>query len=230
MRTGVSVRALRRSAEGRELETGPVPAPELLTADAVILAVPAAAAAKVLRSASGLTSSRLMDVESASVAVVAAAVPREQFAGIDGSGLLVPPVEGTAVKAATFSSSKWAWVGTGSDLVVVRLSLGRAGEVRTLQRDDDELTAVALADLGAMLGRPIAPADTLVTRWGGALPQYSVGHRARVESVRTAVAGIPGLALCGAYLDGVGVPACIASAERAVRELDLTAAAGRIGA
>ena len=61
--------------------------------------------------------------------------------------------------------------------------------------------------------------DARVTRWGGGLPQYAVGHLARVERVRAAVALQPGLAVCGAAYDGVGIPACVASAEQAVRDV-----------
>ena len=61
-------------------------------------------------------------------------------------------------------------------------------------------------------------------RWGGGLPQYAVGHLDRVARVRAAVAGVPGLAVCGAPYDGVGIPAVIGSAHRAVAAiLDTTA-------
>jgi oxygen-dependent protoporphyrinogen oxidase len=61
--------------------------------------------------------------------------------------------------------------------------------------------------------------DTHVQRWGGALPQYAVGHLERVARIRSAVAAVPGLAVCGAAYDGVGVPAVIGSARRAAAEV-----------
>ncbi len=63
------------------------------------------------------------------------------------------------------------------------------------------------------------PSDVHVQRWGGALPQYAVGHLDRVARVRAGIAGVPGLALCGAAYDGVGIPAVIGSARRAVASL-----------
>ena len=63
------------------------------------------------------------------------------------------------------------------------------------------------------------PVDAHVQRWGGALPQYAVGHLDRVRRVRAAVAQQPGLAVCGAAYDGVGIPACIASAEAAATQV-----------
>jgi oxygen-dependent protoporphyrinogen oxidase len=151
---------------------------------------------------------------------VAALLPRDALAGLPGSGVLVPPVEGRPVKAVTFSSAKWGWTDRlHPDLVVARMSLGRDGEAEVLQRDDEDLTRLALDDLQGLLGRPARPAATRVVRWGGSLPQPDVGHLDRVRRVRTAVAQVPGLAVCGAVLDGVGIPACIGAADRAAHEL-----------
>ena len=85
-----------------------------------------------------------------------------------------------------------------------------------LQRSDAELVEVAVADLRAVLGPAVpSPVDAHVQRWGGGLPQYAVGHLERVARIREAVAAVPGLAVCGAAYDGVGIPAVIASARRA---------------
>jgi oxygen-dependent protoporphyrinogen oxidase len=88
-----------------------------------------------------------------------------------------------------------------------------------LQRDDDELVAICVTELGELLQSPVRPVDAHVARWGGALPQYAVGHVDRVARIRRAVACVPGLAVCGAAYDGVGVPACISSADLAVESL-----------
>jgi oxygen-dependent protoporphyrinogen oxidase len=81
------------------------------------------------------------------------------------------------------------------------------------------LAAVALADLRAATGLRGEPTATRVVRWGGALPQYAVGHRSRVARLRAAVARVGDLAVCGAAYDGVGIPACVAAAERAAGEV-----------
>ena len=93
-------------------------------------------------------------------------------------------------------------------------SLGRAGEARSLQASDEELVAASLSDLSEVVGVDAAPVDAHVQRWGGGLPQYALGHRHRVDRVRADLP--PGLALCGAAYDGVGIPAVIGSARRAV--------------
>jgi oxygen-dependent protoporphyrinogen oxidase len=152
----------------------------------------------------------------------ASSVP--ELAATHSSGFLVPPLERRRIKAATFSFAKWGWVreagsANGGGLLLLRTSLGRYGEETALQASDEELVAWSLADLRDAVGVRAVPVDTHVQRWGGGLPQYAVGHLDRVERIRAAVAGVPGLALCGAAYDGVGIPAVIASAHRAAAQV-----------
>jgi oxygen-dependent protoporphyrinogen oxidase len=129
----------------------------------------------------------------------------------DSSGFLVPPVEGRRIKGATYSFSKWAWVGAASELRILRASLGRHREEAVLQVPDDELVAIVVRELAEATGQPIEPVDVHVQRWGGGLPQYAVGHVDRVARIRAAVDAVPGLAVCGAAYDGVGIPAVVGS-------------------
>ena len=218
LRTSAMVRVLRRTPTGWRCEVGPASAPEAVDADAVVVAVPAPAAARMLGPEAGGLAAELAGIEYASVAVVTLAFPADQVNLPAGSGFLVPAVERRLVKAATFSSVKWPWY-AGSDVAVVRCSIGRFGDTADLQRDDAELVAGALADLAAIVGIRAQPIDSIVTRWAGALPQYDVGHLARVARIRSAAARLPGFAFCGAAYDGVGIPACIAGAQRAVASL-----------
>ncbi len=235
IRTHCTVRDLQRLQNGWRLETGPAPAPVQLLADQVIVAVPPPAAARLLRRECLAAAVELADIPMASVAVIVAVLPAVQAAGLTGSGVLVPPIEGHLIKAATFSSAKWSWVGeqaASQDCVLIRISVGRAGEEQDLQLPDDALAAAAVHDLGLVLRRTLAPTAVLVQRWGGGLPQYQVGHIDRVRRIRSSIAAAGGLAICGAALDGVGIPACIASAGRAVADLAAARSAqqGRIGA
>ncbi|MDR7252363.1 oxygen-dependent protoporphyrinogen oxidase [Nocardioides sp. BE266] len=219
VRTSATVRALRRTTSGWAVTVGPTTHPETLEAGAVVLATPAAPTARLLGEVAPGAAAELAAVETASVAVVtlvfrAQDVPDALF---DRSGFLVPPVEQRTIKASTFSFAKWGWVrDLDPDLVVLRTSLGRHGEESTLQATDEGLVRVSLADLAAMAGITATPVDTHVQRWGGALPQYVVGHVERVARIRAAIADLPGLAVCGAAYDGVGIPAVIGSARRAV--------------
>ncbi|SOD74069.1 oxygen-dependent protoporphyrinogen oxidase [Jatrophihabitans sp. GAS493] len=224
VRTGVTVRGLRRlGPDGFELQCGATISPERIMADKVIVATPAGKAAALLREVAPVAARELAAIETSSVAIVTLAYRAEALrsgAGLPaGSGLLIAPGEGFSVKATTFTSQKWP--GTPPDLVVLRASLGRAGETVVLQRDDAELTRLVRSDLARLTGLTAAPVDALVTRWAGGLPQYAVGHPERIERIRGALADVAGLAACGATYEGVGIPACIASAHRAVAQLGL---------
>ena len=219
VRTSATVRALRRTPAGWALAVGPTASVETVDTDTLVLATPASATARLLGDVAPDAAGELGSVEAASVAVVTLAFRAQDVpdALLDRSGFLVPPVEGRTIKASTFSFAKWAWVrDLDPDVVVLRTSLGRHREEATLQAADEGLVRVSLADLAAMAGISARPVDTHVQRWGGALPQYAVGHLDRVARVRAAVGAQPGLAVCGAAYDGVGVPAVISSARRAV--------------
>jgi len=212
-----TVRRVRRTTTGYELETGPVPAPTVLQADAIVVAVPASPAARMLSELVPQASTELAAIEYASMAIVTLAVRKEDWpSGATGSGFLVPSVEGRTIKASTYSHAKWQWSGdAGGDLAVLRCSVGRLGEEHVLQRSDEELAALASADLRQAVGLEAPVVGSLVTRWGGGLPQYAVGHLDRIDRVEAAVAEEPGLAVCGAAYRGVGIAACIASASMA---------------
>jgi oxygen-dependent protoporphyrinogen oxidase len=143
----------------------------------------------------------------------------------EGSGFLVPPVDGHTIKASTFASRKWGWIDRQDpDLLVLRTSVGRYGDTAVLEKDDADLVDISRHDLREATGLSATPVASRVTRWDDGLPQYPVGHHARVARVRAHVAALPGLAVCGAAYDGVGIPACVASANAAVDQLagDLT--------
>jgi len=141
-------------------------------------------------------------------------------ADLEGSGFLVPPVDGRQIKASTFSFNKWDWVrDLDPEVRILRTSIGRHREEAALQVDDDELVRRSLLDLAAATGLAATPVDAHVQRWGGGLPQYAVGHLDRVARIRADVATVPGLAVCGAAYDGVGIPAVIASARRAADQI-----------
>ena len=221
IRTSAMVRELARTPAGWRLTVGSADAPERLDADAVIIAVPGRPASRLLTGVAGAAAVALGEIRYASMAIVTLAYPVTAFdAPLTGSGFLVPPVDGRAVKAVTFSTVKWPHLRRGEPgLHIVRCSVGRLGEDAVLQRDDAELAALAAADLRDATGAQGQPVDVRVSRWGGGLPQYSVGHLDRVARIRAGIAAQPGLAVCGAAYDGVGIPACVSTARLAVDQV-----------
>jgi oxygen-dependent protoporphyrinogen oxidase len=204
IRLGTAVRELRRTAKGWELLAGT----ETVTVDAVVLAVPARHAARLLHT------EPLVDY--ASVALVTLAVPGARLP--DLSGFLVPAEEGTLMKAATFFTTKWAHLTRPDGVALVRGSVGRYGEEPLLHRADGDLAAHVHRELSTLVGEDLpAPVGTHVRRWGGSLPQYAPGHLDRVAATRAALPAT--LALAGAGYDGVGIPACVRSGEAAADEV-----------
>jgi oxygen-dependent protoporphyrinogen oxidase len=227
LRTGLPVCDITRHGPGWRLRIGAnptahAPADNTVEADAVVLAVPAPSARRLLADLVPAASAAFGEVELASMAVVALALPPGTRLP-DASGILIGQGERDAsgvpyaAKAFTFSSRKWAHFGSGP--VLVRGSVGRFGELGALQADDVELVRVVRDDLARLTGVTAAPVETLVTRWGGGLPQYGTGHLERVERIEKAIAGVPGLAVAGATLHGVGLPACVATAEAAAQRI-----------
>ncbi|BAL92049.1 putative protoporphyrinogen oxidase [Actinoplanes missouriensis 431] len=225
---GLPVRELIRTATGWRLVLGPAPAPRTEDVDAVVLAVPAKPASRLLAEVAPAVAQAVGTLTYASVALAGLALPPGTVLP-ELSGFLVPPGEGTLVKAATFFTRKWPHLDRPGGPVVVRASLGRAGEEDRLQLDDAALLEWARRELGELLdrarqelgepaGAPLpAPAASWIQRWGGALPQYAPGHADRVAAARAALP--PGLALAGAAFDGVGIPVCVASGERAADDV-----------
>lgn len=223
VRRRTPVRALAR-VDGRwRLTLGPGQGD--LDADAVVLAVPAPAAARLLAAVAPDAARAAGGIELASSAVVALAYRAADATTLPpSSGVLVAAGEPLAVKAGTWSARKWRHLAPADGLVRLRVSLGRFGEAATLQVDDAELVARARADLATLTGITAAPVAVHVQRWGGGLPQYGVGHLDRVRAVEEA--SPPGLAVAGAALRGVGVPACVGTARAAAERVAAHAVAG----
>ena len=183
-----TVRSVTRTPTGFALECGAVPMNERIEADAVIVAAPAAKAARLLRDVAPAAATELAGIDSASMAITTFV-----FDGVTpppGSGLLVGSGERLAVKAVTLSSQKWPLEAGGR--TVLRASVGRAGEPQALQMPDEDLLALVRRELRPLLGIDAEPVDATVTRWGGGLPQYGVGHVERIARVRAAVDAVPG--------------------------------------
>lgn len=181
-------------------------------ADRLVMAVPANVLARLATGFAPHTAAAASRISHASSVVVALAVP----AGApfpDNSGVLVATGERLHAKALTLTSRKWGSWGYGGKVELLRLSFGRVGDSR-IHASERELVTWAVQDLETLFGATVDPLELRVQRWAAAMPQYRSGHAELVNAVR---AGLPQtVAVAGNYLDGIGVPACIASADRAV--------------
>ncbi len=208
--------AIVRDGERWRVTTGD----DEVTADAVVLAVPAHPAAQLLAPLVPDAARELATLRAASVATVALAYPRAGEAELpDLSGVLVPRTEGRLTKAITAASRKWPHHAERPQWLL-RASVGRIDDDRHRHLDDEELARRVDAEVRWVTGLRRPAAAWRVRRWEDALPQYDVGHRERVDRLRHALrTQTPGLHVAGAALDGVGLAARAAEAERLAHEL-----------
>lgn len=213
IRTGSSVEALERRAD-RWLVVADDDT--VFDADVVVLATPAFVTAPLLEPFSPSAAATLGAIAYASVTLVTLSYPVDGFARpFAGSGVLVPRTEGRLLTACSVFSNKWPHLAVDGE-VVVRASVGRSGDDRSLGLDDETLVEQVHAELAEMLGL-VAPATTSrVSRWAASFPQFPASHLVAMDAVEANLrADAPGIAVTGAYLRGVGIPACIGSARAA---------------
>ncbi len=210
--------------------TGPIGSdrPEF---DGVILAAPAPRAAVLLAPHVPVAAGLLSSIHYASVAVVTVSLAGGSIpAPLRGTGFLVPrtsAVDGrpALITGCTYLGRKWPHLSRpGEELI--RVSVGRFGDDRFASLDDTSLTSAVLGEMATLTDIQGEPLDAMVTRWEAAFPQYEVGHLIRVGRIEDDLAGLPGLAVAGAALRGVGIPACIGSGRAAARRVLASLAAG----
>ncbi|MGB7362260.1 MAG: protoporphyrinogen oxidase [Rhodococcus sp. (in: high G+C Gram-positive bacteria)] len=190
--------------------------------DGVLVAVPAPAASTLLARVHHDLGTRLASISLGSSALVALAYDVCELPSNSGVLVATGELDGHGAplraKAFTLSSRKWPHLQErGGELV--RVSFGRFGDAAIVDESDAVLIAAARRDLTEVLGIEAPPSAAVVQRWRGGLPQYRPGHVGLVAEIETASADLDRLELAGAYLHGVGVPACIATASSAATRL-----------
>jgi len=186
-----------------------------LTADAVVLAVPAFAGADLLAALSPPAAAVLRDIPYADVATVTLAYPpRAVRRDVDGTGFLVPSEEGLLTVGCTWLTAKWPHLATGSPVLLLRAMVGRHQDRRFADLDDAELVARVHGELVPIMGLTELPAEARVHRWPRAIPQYTVGHQDRLSRLDKALGSVPGLYVTGAAYRGVGLAGCIVQAAQ----------------
>jgi oxygen-dependent protoporphyrinogen oxidase len=219
MRTGKTVASLRQNgggAWGVKLSDG-----STIEGDAVILATESWAAQSLVRRIDPAIADALANIPASSSGTISIAF-NEKEVGFDlnAFGVLCPLVEGRALMAATFSSTKWPGRAPAGK-VLLRGFVGGPHNQEILKRPDEELVQIVLGEFRKILGlNPFArPLFSRVFRWHLGMPQYTLGHLQRIELIENRSAQISGLALAGGSFRGVGIPNCIESGEKAVSKV-----------
>jgi oxygen-dependent protoporphyrinogen oxidase len=206
VRTGASARMITQ--EGNQYRVH-LAHGAYVDADVLIVTTPAYAAARLLRDLTATAASTLEQIPYASTAAIALGFARTDVAHpLAGHGYVVARGEGLTHTACTWTSSKWPRR-TPANCVLLRCYVGRAGDRRRLDEEDDSLVATVLAEVRPLLGITGQPLLAHVHRWADAMPQYDVGHLGRVEAITDALSQTPGVLVAGAGYGGIGLPDCI---------------------
>ena len=190
-----------------------------LDADSVILATPAPVSGKLLEALDPALASVLESISYVSTATVSLAyrlvdVPRD----LDGYGYIIPRREGRRALACTWTSTKFPHRAP-EGYALIRIFVGRAGQDADMPRDEASLLALAREELQLTLGISAEPILSRVFVWENAMPQYNLGHPAKLAQIESALGNHPGLALAGNGYRGIGIPDCINSGKVAVEKI-----------
>ncbi len=222
VRLGTRVESLSRGEQGGWVAkySGNDGVATTLECDAVILAIGAPDAARLLEPIDNALAGELAAIEYAGTSIVSLAFRRDQVTHpLDGFGFVVPAIEKRPILAGSFSSVKFAGRAP-QDTVLIRVFIGGALQSELAELDDHRLRQIALDELRSLIGARGEPLFADIARWPRSMPQYHLGHCQRVERIEAAVAHWPGLALAGNAYHGVGIPNCIHSGEMAAEEIN----------
>ncbi len=212
LRLGVGVTSLRREndhwvltlTDGRHF-----------VSDAVVVAVPAYAAAPLLRDLDASLAQTLADITYTGSVILAVAYRREAVGHpLDGSGCVIPRIEGSPLLAVSFSSQKYPHL-VPKDHVLLRVFAGGARHPELVSLEDEQLVPLLRKEVERLLKIEGEPVRYWLFRWSQAMPQYEVGHGDRLRRIAERLAAWPGLALAGNAYRGVGIPHCIQSGRQA---------------
>nr|WP_238942029.1 protoporphyrinogen oxidase [Bacillus sp. REN10] len=162
----------------------------------------------------------LKEMPATSVATVAMAFPEAAITkDIDGTGFVVSRNSDYTITACTWTHKKWPHT-TPDGKVLLRCYVGRAGDETVVDLSDAEIERIVLEDLNKTMNIKAKPEFTIVSRWKKAMPQYTVGHKQRMNEMYQQVEKeLPGLFIAGSSFEGLGLPDCIDQGEAAVRKV-----------
>ena len=192
---------------------------DLFPADALCVALPAHAAAALLKSAAPAAAQDLEGISCESAATVTMAFNKSDLpVPFSGFGFVVPAGRAGGVVGCTFSSQKFAHRAP-SGTVLLRAFVGGALAPEAVGKENSVLESSVRVLLKETLQVQAAPRMSAIHRYPKSMPQYQVGHLERVERIEKEVARLPGLAVTGNWSHGVGIPHCIHQAELAAEKL-----------
>ena len=212
---GIRVESINKKESRYEVELSDG---EMLKADSVVLSVPHHITQSILKQYRFFDCFK--EMPSTSVATVALAFPKEAIErDIEGTGFVVSRNSDYTITACTWTHKKWPHAAP-SGKVLLRCYVGRPGDEAIVDASDNEIIEVVLNDLNKTMNITMAPDFAVISRWKDSMPQYTVGHKDRIEQVTNQLTEeLPGIYLAGSSYDGLGMPDCIDQGEKAVKQV-----------
>ncbi|MBZ4415017.1 protoporphyrinogen oxidase [Myxococcus sp. RHST-1-4] len=207
-RVGAKVEGLERVEGGWRLMVEEHGRRSELTAEQVVLAVPAHVATRLLQPLDATLAAKVGEIEYAPIAVVHLGFDPGTTPAPDGFGFLVPRVEKRRLLGSIHVSTTFPFRVEGGR-VLYSCMVGGARQPDLVKLDEAALVALAREELKALAGVTAAPSFTQVFRWPAGIPQYNVGHLERVAAIDVALQRWPGLHLTGNAYKGIGINDCI---------------------
>lgn len=213
LRLGTCIAGLEALDKGYQLTTG---SDEKITADAVVLAIPAYTAAGLIRDLAPGVANGLEDIRYVSTGTVSLAFRKEEVKLLKGFGLVIPRSEQRLINAVTVTSTKFDHRAPEGH-VLLRVFFGGSRNPQMMDVNDSILVAIVLNELEALLGIDAQPLFYRIFRWHRANPQYDVGHLDRLEVIEK---NLPGrLFLTGSAYRGIGLPDCVRQGKQTAEDV-----------
>lgn len=192
---------------------------EYFDADNVVVACPAHAAARFLEEVSPALAGDLAAIPYSSAILATLVFKRAEIAHpLHGFGFLVPGRERRTIAAATWVSTKFP-SRIPPDIVALRAFIVAANAERLGHAREEEVIGLVRSDLVRFMGIDVAPLFSIVQSWPDSMPQYVLGHRARVQRIQATLENLPGLHLIGNIFHGVGIPDCVRLAKETAKRI-----------
>jgi oxygen-dependent protoporphyrinogen oxidase len=195
---------------------------ETVEAERLVLATPTNISAKLLSSLDAGFDAQLTPVEYSGVAVVSLGYRHEDVSNpLSGFGFLVPRSSGLSVLGTVWNSSLFPGRAPEGQALLTSF-VGGATNPNALRKSPVELAAQVHGELKLVLGVKKDPVFTNVTIWPRAIPQYNLGHTARLAALNAIRSKFPGLYFSGNYLNGPAIGTCVEHALQVAKEIRIS--------
>jgi oxygen-dependent protoporphyrinogen oxidase len=192
---------------------------QTIAARGIVLAIPAFRAGAILAPIASEAAYELKSIGYASTATVSLAFRRADFPDEpDSFGFVVPAVERRKIMACTFSSLKYPGRAP-TDHILLRAFVGGALQPELFDTDDATMEDSVRSELASLLGVKAKPLLSRIWRHPNSMPQYHVGHQARIERIEASLSKFSTLALAGSAYHGVGIADCVRTGEEAAEKI-----------